>query len=592
MAQFLNMFPVELEKGQPAIVSLAQMHQGNAKANRVGAIVFQGGQPAALGGSCVGTAIRADGNTVPLIGAISGNEAYVELDANCYAVEGTLKVFVTWVNGTNETTLLEGFGNVQRTSSGAVIQPAEPIPDLNQLLAEIDNMRQATSAANAAANSASYNILGAISSGNIAAAVYFEESDASGGDLYFKVGAFPIFGNGVTRYFPWSKIVSDLEATTVTTPKGISNCLKIPNNMALCIDLEQNKALYVDRAQTKKSMAVLFFNAYGRAENLHPTLLGAKCFQMANAISGLPVDVKKFGAIGDGATDDTQAIQNAIEYAHANGRDVFIPAGTYRLATCLFNAGTPGISHCLEVYSNQRVYGECGTVLMKGSNAANHFIFTHNESSAAGYTGAENIIIERITFDSNRGTYANANTPINISHANNVKIKNCIFRNSSGGWHSIEINSSRFVEVSGCEFLNNISNAEDIQIDAAIGQGNLGANDNTVCADVDINNCRFASAGSMPAIGNHTDAAHTNIRIHDNVFASASSSSQGIIDFVPHTKNVDVYNNTFSASSIGVRMQNATANSTVHDNRFENVTTPTSGGAIAYNNMINGDFVP
>ena len=34
-------------------------------------------------------------------------------------------------------------------------------------------------------------------------------------------------------------------------------------------------------------------------------------------------------------------------------------------------------------------------------------------------------------------------------------------------------------------------------------------------------------------------------------------------------------------------LANTTANSTVHDNRFISVTTPVSGGAVVYNNLVN-----
>ena len=652
--------------------------------------------------------------------------------------------------------------------------------------------------------------------GYIESGFYFEEGNASGTDLYFKInsGYFGFFlKNGMcSKTMP--QTVADLEATTVTTPSGVTGCLQIPNNTALVYDCNDNKMKYVNRSQVQNGQIPLFFNSYGRAENLHPTLLEAKMFiddekikantedisalqqnnigkseiagygedgivgnasgnavvfaptiyskfwvtadadasayvssknmfgtytlgkyyasngQISNGannfvvppIIGIPgesytistnktvsniglivwkgntvsrrannqninslvvtladdetsfacwidedgsktatdesvfalqpqieygtkrtewvsgsdqikldliantqtkidsipsktniiqvlggsvsitysksasaealiVNVRDYGASGDGATDDTQAIQSAIDAAHAQGKDVFIPAGTYLLATALFSPSNTGVSHCLEVYSDQRIYGEKGTVLKRGSSASNHLMFTHNESNATGYTGAENITIERITFDSNSSAYTTANTPLNLSHARNIKIIDCTFENSTGGWHSIEINSSQFVEVAGCEFLNNVSNAEDIQIDGAAGTGNLGANDNTVCSDIDIHNCRFASGGSVPAVGNHTNMAHKNIRIHENVFASASSASRGIIDFVALTEKVDVYGNTFYASDIGVRFQNSTANSTVHDNRFESVTTPHTGGTVAYNNMVDGALV-
>jgi len=47
------------------------------------------------------------------------------------------------------------------------------------------------------------------------------------------------------------------------------------------------------------------------------------------------VSVKDFGAIGNGTTDDTIAIQNAITYCYANNLDLYIPTGTYKLTTYL-----------------------------------------------------------------------------------------------------------------------------------------------------------------------------------------------------------------------------------------------------------------
>src|SRR5690606_27939345 len=46
------------------------------------------------------------------------------------------------------------------------------------------------------------------------------------------------------------------------------------------------------------------------------------------------VSVKDFGAKGDGVTNDTSAIQAAIDYAVQNGsRQVFFPDGTYHLSS-------------------------------------------------------------------------------------------------------------------------------------------------------------------------------------------------------------------------------------------------------------------
>lgn len=153
MAQFRNIFPVDLQTGYKDPVPLMQpVGEGDAKGVRVGARVTNNGADVDLGGQCVGKVIRADGSTVPLTGTISGNQAYVTLDQTCCAIDGPIQVAVAWVSGTNITTLVVAYGTVVNTITGNTVQPSTPIPDLTQLLAEIDHMRTATADAEAAAS--------------------------------------------------------------------------------------------------------------------------------------------------------------------------------------------------------------------------------------------------------------------------------------------------------------------------------------------------------------------------------------------------------------------------------------------------------
>ena len=46
------------------------------------------------------------------------------------------------------------------------------------------------------------------------------------------------------------------------------------------------------------------------------------------------VNVKDFGAVGDGVTDDTAAIQAAIDYAEG---EVYFPVGNYKISSSLNN---------------------------------------------------------------------------------------------------------------------------------------------------------------------------------------------------------------------------------------------------------------
>ena len=51
------------------------------------------------------------------------------------------------------------------------------------------------------------------------------------------------------------------------------------------------------------------------------------------------VNVKEFGAIGNGINNDTQAIQNAIDYANTKGRKVYIPKGVYMIKSSIILNG-------------------------------------------------------------------------------------------------------------------------------------------------------------------------------------------------------------------------------------------------------------
>lgn len=152
MAQFANMFEVDLNNRSYPVSLVQTVSEGNVNSNRIGAYVYKDGQPYNLGGACTGLVMRADGMTVPMTGVIDGNAAYVVLNQESCEIPGPIQVAVSWVSGSNTTTLLVAYGTVITTDTRSYVQSG-PIADVNTLLGYIGDVEQA--AADAAASAAS-----------------------------------------------------------------------------------------------------------------------------------------------------------------------------------------------------------------------------------------------------------------------------------------------------------------------------------------------------------------------------------------------------------------------------------------------------
>src|ERR1700743_2732818 len=92
------------------------------------------------------------------------------------------------------------------------------------------------------------------------------------------------------------------------------------------------------------------------------------CFFALDFNAPAPLNVRDFGAKGDGAADDTRAINSALAAAHAEGARLYFPAGTYvcnqpdgsgNILT--FNAG--GVS-------NVELYGKGATIITQDTGSA------------------------------------------------------------------------------------------------------------------------------------------------------------------------------------------------------------------------------
>ena len=130
----------------------------------------------------------------------------------------------------------------------------------------------------------------------------------------------------------------------------------------------------------------------------------------------LPANVKDFGAIGDGVTDDTEAIQNAINFAQSK---LYFPEGIYLLSTPL------------ELVSDLYMYGE-GTLKSEGTTTTTR-MFNINNVSNVTINGLkfETTLNSKDCSDFNRSSeYLWSNKiALSVSNSNKISILNSKFKN-------------------------------------------------------------------------------------------------------------------------------------------------------------------
>lgn len=108
------------------------------KGNRIGVYLFEGENPVDVSGTISANVIRADGATVAVTGAASGNAAYVDLPSAAYAVPGVISVIIKATSGSDITTLCAVVANVYQSSTDSAVDPGTIIPSIQDLIDDIE----------------------------------------------------------------------------------------------------------------------------------------------------------------------------------------------------------------------------------------------------------------------------------------------------------------------------------------------------------------------------------------------------------------------------------------------------------------------
>ena len=243
------------------------------------------------------------------------------------------------------------------------------------------------------------------------------------------------------------------------------------------------------------------------------------------------LNIKNFGAKGDGVTNDTKAIQSALNFAKNNGKlRLYIPEGVYNTTS-------------LRLYKNSYISLHPNAVIKRVGSGGKVFVNgdVGDTGYANGFNGEGNIhffggIIDLNTLDApisrDKGT-----TAFDLGHAENISFRNIIIVNGQNG-HYFQLSSCKDVLFDGC-WLGNVrhtnvlyKNFELIQIEVAskLSFPTFGSYDGTTSRDITIQNCHFENI--IRAVGTH----------------SYLKDKDGVTPLYNNGENIRITNNTFKNS--------------------------------------------
>jgi hypothetical protein len=245
--------------------------------------------------------------------------------------------------------------------------------------------------------------------------------------------------------------------------------------------------------------------------------LGLSC------VYGNTLDVRTFGATGDGTSDDTAAIRQAVS-SSVPGDTIWFPAGSYRLSGPIW------------IQSNRTYSGDAGAKLL---GQGGKYMF------ATPYNSTNNLTITGLVFDGG---------PIAIQ--------------GDGNWPATN------VQITKCTF----QNITDVGPDWTTHQGIfIAALTNSSITNNTFRNILPGGRADSPAgYGNGIWANNvSNTTIGNNVFDTVSEGMYLMSDYKSSHPGIVISNNTgTSIHRMGIEMQVGLSTVQISGNNFSNFLNP------------------
>jgi hypothetical protein len=321
-------------------------------------------------------------------------------------------------------------------------------------------------------------------------------------------------------------------------------------------------------------------------------------------LNDISVNVKSFGAKGDGITNDTTSIQNALNSLSVNGGGIFIPKGTYIISSVLnvpknVSIKGAGINKTFIYWDeNDRTTTTNSTMFFFIRNDSNGWSIisdlTMNQKRAerglaeqmvyGGIVAADRMSVERVRIINTIGP------GITEAGIDSIRIRDCEIYNT--GHHCIYFSTGNLKYVRNVEITNNY-----LGTGATIAGRTLDANQvklrfetaGDVIENIDIRNNRMGAGWQNSSIFISTTSGGVsqlkNINIENNVINWNKETNTGMDNCIyvgsnSKGENISISKNnvygTGLASTFGIRLlfdDSTTNNVTVNKNTFINVDT-------------------
>ena len=120
---FSSFYDVNIkERIHPKHLFFPMLH-GDALANRIGVRLFDGEKPFIPAGDRVVFIYRSDGQEIRINCETNGNEMWVDLPADAYAVVGPIDIHFSIVNGDTKTTVFLCSARIRPGETDKTIEP-------------------------------------------------------------------------------------------------------------------------------------------------------------------------------------------------------------------------------------------------------------------------------------------------------------------------------------------------------------------------------------------------------------------------------------------------------------------------------------